>query len=98
MKKILTYTSSVIFAFLPQLLLADELVLDNQIVQGSSCIGAGCQDGMDFGENTLILKDDVIQIRFQDTSSTSSFPTRDWQDLTQVPFRVRTARLAPVTD
>lgn len=58
---------------------ADQVILDDLIATSSSCVGTVCQDGEDFGYDTLRLRDDVIRIRFVDTSVTASFPTNDWQ-------------------
>jgi len=52
---------------------------DDVIVQGSQCIGFDCIDGMSFGFDTLVLKENNLQIFFDDTSSTGSFPSRDWR-------------------
>lgn len=57
---------------------ADQVILDDLIVDGSSCIGAGCEDGEEFGFNTLVLKEEDVRINFTDTSNSSSFPTMDW--------------------
>lgn len=74
---------------------ADEVVLDDLIVDGSACVGAECvqclaeglegepcadpADGEVFAFDTLRLKDSDPQIHFQDTSSTSAFPANDWR-------------------
>jgi len=57
---------------------ADQVVLDDQIINGSLCVGAGCINGEEFGFDTIRLKTDNPQILFQDTSNTASFPTNDW--------------------
>ena len=66
---------------------ADEIVLDDQIVNGSLCVGADCMDGeFDPDPMTGLSPFDTIriistdpQIHFQDTSSSGSFPTNDWR-------------------
>ena len=58
---------------------ADQQIQDDLIVDGSICVGLDCVNGEDFGFDTLRLKENNLRIRFQDTSSSSSFPTRDWE-------------------
>jgi hypothetical protein len=36
---------------------ADQVIPDDLIVQGSTCVGTDCVDGEAFGFNTLILSD-----------------------------------------
>ena len=57
----------------------DQVILDDLIVDGSACIGQDCVNGESFGFDTLRLKENNLRIKFQDTSSTSSFPSNDWQ-------------------
>ncbi len=57
---------------------ADQIILDDLIVDGSVCVGPDCANDEDFGFDTLKLKSENPQIRFQDTSSSSSFPSGDW--------------------
>lgn len=52
---------------------------DDVIVQGSQCIGLDCTNNLSFGFDTLVLKENNLQIFFDDTSSTGSFPSRDWR-------------------
>ncbi len=58
---------------------ADQVILDDLIVDGSICAGMDCVNGESFGFDTIRLKENNLRIRFVDTSSTSSFPSRDWQ-------------------
>ena len=58
---------------------ADQVFLDDIIVDGSACIGLDCVNGESFGFDTLRLKENNLRIKAQDTSSTASFPTNDWQ-------------------
>jgi hypothetical protein len=69
----------VLIAFLASSARADQIILDDLIATSSSCVGTACVDGEDFGFDTLRLKDDVIRIRFVDTSTSASFTTNDWQ-------------------
>lgn len=57
---------------------ADQVILDDLIVDGSECVGFDCVNGESFGFDTLRLKENNLRIRFQDTSSSASFPTNDW--------------------
>ena len=57
----------------------DQVILDDLIVDGSICVGQDCVNGESFGFDTLRLKENNLRIRAVDTSSTSSFPSRDWQ-------------------
>jgi len=42
-------------------------------------VGQDCVNGESFGFDTIRLKENNLRIRFVDTSSTSSFPSNDWQ-------------------
>ncbi|MEO1365815.1 MAG: hypothetical protein AAFX50_01475 [Acidobacteriota bacterium] len=57
----------------------DFVINDDLIVDGSACIGFDCVNGESFGFDTLRLKENNLRIKFQDTSSTASFPSTDWQ-------------------
>ncbi|MFB1033838.1 MAG: hypothetical protein QMC38_00685, partial [Sinobacterium sp.] len=59
--------------------IADVLHPDDAIVVGSLCAGLDCVNGENFGFDTIRLKENNLRIKFIDTSSSSSFPTRDWQ-------------------
>lgn len=48
-------------------------------ISGSLCVGIDCVNGESFGFDTIKLKENNLRIKFQDTSSTASFPTQDWQ-------------------
>lgn len=58
---------------------ADQVILDDLIVDGSTCVGQDCVNGESFGFDTIRLKENNLRIKFQDTSTTASFPSRDWQ-------------------
>ena len=58
---------------------ADQVIQDDLVVVGSQCIGMDCVNGEGFGFDTLRLKENNLRIKFQDTSGSSSFPSRDWQ-------------------
>ncbi|MEZ5593874.1 MAG: hypothetical protein R3F53_25475 [Gammaproteobacteria bacterium] len=59
---------------------ADNVALDDQIIQSSQCIGFDCVNGEDFnGGITLRLKANNTRIHFLDTSNSAAFPSTDWQ-------------------
>ena len=58
---------------------ADQQILDDLIVGGSICAGLDCVNGESFGFDTLRLKENNLRIKFQDTSTSASFPSSDWQ-------------------
>ncbi len=57
----------------------DQVIADDLIVNGSICVGDDCVNGESFGFDTIRLKENNVRLKFIDTSSTSSFPSRDWQ-------------------
>lgn len=57
----------------------DQVILDDLIVDGSICAGLDCVNGESFGFDTLRLKENNLRIKAQDTSSSASFPSNDWQ-------------------
>ena len=57
----------------------DQVIFDDLIVDGSACIGFDCVNGESFGFDTIRIKENNLRIRAVDTSSTASFPSRDWQ-------------------
>jgi hypothetical protein len=57
---------------------ADQVVADDQIVQGSLCVGFDCVNNESFGFDTIRLKENNTRIKFEDTS-TGGFPATDWQ-------------------
>ena len=58
---------------------ADQVILDDLIVDGSICVGQDCVNGESFGFDTIRLKENNLRIRFVDTSNSASFPSNDWQ-------------------
>ena len=63
----------------PGLPTKDFVIADDLIVDGSACIGFDCVNGESFGFDTLRLKENNLRIKFDDTSTASSFPRTDWQ-------------------
>lgn len=57
----------------------DVVTADDQIIQGSLCVGFDCVNGETFSFDTIRLKENNLRIKFEDTSTSSSFPTNDWE-------------------
>lgn len=58
---------------------ADQIISDDLIVNGGSlCVGLDCVNGENFNFDTIRMKENNVRLHFNDTSSSSSFPTRDW--------------------
>lgn len=59
---------------------ADQVILDDVIVDGSVCAGgADCKNEEDFQFDTVRLKSLSPRLTFRDTSNSASFPTNDWE-------------------
>ena len=58
---------------------ADKVIRDDLIVDGSACVGFDCVNGESFGFDTIRIKENNLRIKAQDTSATASFPSNDWQ-------------------
>src|SRR4051794_17986952 len=58
--------------------MADDVIPDDLIVQGSACVGLDCVNNESFGFDTIRLKENNTRIKFEDTS-VGSFPSNDWQ-------------------
>jgi hypothetical protein len=58
--------------------LEDQVIPDDLIVQGSTCVGFDCVNNESFGFDTIRLKENSTRIKFEDTS-VGSFPANDWQ-------------------
>jgi hypothetical protein len=76
-------TSKLAWAIIPLVvsvnLYADQVINDDLIITSSACMGFDCVNGESFGFDTLRLKENNVRIKFDDTSSTGSFPSNDWQ-------------------
>lgn len=57
----------------------DQVFNDDLIVTFSACVGNDCVNGENFGFDTLRLKENNLQIHFDDTSASASFPSNDWR-------------------
>jgi hypothetical protein len=67
-----------VWLFVPQVSVADQVIPDDLIVQGSTCVGFDCVNNESFGFDTIRLKENNTRLKFEDTS-VGSFPTNDWQ-------------------
>jgi hypothetical protein len=56
----------------------DQVIADDLIVQGSTCVGLDCVNNESFGFDTIRLKENNTRIKFDDTS-VGNFPANDWQ-------------------
>jgi hypothetical protein len=59
-------------------LMRDQVIPDDLIVQGSTCVGLDCVNNESFGFDTIRLKENNLQIHFEDTSTSAGFPTNNW--------------------
>src|SRR5581483_5220689 len=57
----------------------DVVTADDEIIQGSLCVGLDCVVNESFGFDTIRLKENNTRIKFDDTSSSTGFPNTDWQ-------------------
>lgn len=80
-----SFSSTSIFASVLDFLIpaahAQEVISNALIVEGSTCVGVDCVIGEVFSFDSLRLKENNIQIHFDDTSSSASFPSNDWRIL-----------------
>lgn len=59
---------------------ADIVHADDVIINGGSlCVGIDCNDGENFGFDTVRLKENNLRLHFDDTSNSASFPNNDWR-------------------
>ncbi|HXI22425.1 MAG TPA: tail fiber domain-containing protein [Pyrinomonadaceae bacterium] len=56
----------------------DVVTADDEIIQGSLCVGLDCVNGEVFNFDTIRLKENNTRISFNDTSTSAGFPTNDW--------------------
>jgi len=57
----------------------DVVTADDEIIQGSLCVGLDCVNNESFGFDTIRLKENNTRIKFDDTSTGTGFPNHDWQ-------------------
>jgi hypothetical protein len=60
-------------------LFPDVVTADDEIIQGSLCVGLDCVNNENFGFDTVRLKENNDRIQFDDTSTSAGFPTNNWQ-------------------
>jgi hypothetical protein len=56
-----------------------QVIAEDLVVQGSECVGIDCTATESFGFDTIRLKENNLRIKFEDTSSSTGFPSSDWQ-------------------
>jgi len=49
------------------------------IIRNSLCVGFDCPNSPSFSDTTILLMENNTRIKFDDTSTISGFPNRDWQ-------------------
>lgn len=88
MKKLLPYLSVLFIIFSSSLFaqidqdapaLRVQTIAEDLIVQGSLAVGVDAASGENFGFDTFRLKENNLQIHFDDTSSSAGFPNNDWR-------------------
>ncbi|MCP4658334.1 MAG: hypothetical protein GY856_23215, partial [bacterium] len=57
----------------------DYVINNDLIVDGSACVGFDCSNGWSFAFTTIGMSEHNTRIKFDDTSSTYSYPNNDWQ-------------------
>ncbi|HEX7189974.1 MAG TPA: tail fiber domain-containing protein, partial [Thermoanaerobaculia bacterium] len=57
----------------------DTVIADDEIIQGSLCVGLDCVNNESFGFDTIRLKENNTRIHFDDTSTSPGFPNVNWQ-------------------
>ena len=63
----------------PRFMFFDQVIPDDLIVQGSTCVGLDCVNGESFGTDTIRMKENNTRIQFDDTSVSAGFATNNWQ-------------------
>jgi hypothetical protein len=58
---------------------ADQVIADDLIVQGSECVGIDCVNNENFGFTTIRMKENNTRIGFDDTSTSAGFAANDWE-------------------
>jgi hypothetical protein len=56
----------------------DVVTADDEIIQGSLCVGLDCVNNESFSFDTIRLKENNTRISFNDTSNSGGFPSNDW--------------------
>lgn len=63
----------------PDRTLCDCYEIEDDLIVDGICVGNDCQNNADCYDETLKLKEEVIRVLFEDTSSGECVPTNDWQ-------------------
>src|SRR5437868_2880828 len=58
---------------------ADQLFADDVIVQGGLSVGLDSYTNYSFGSDTFVLRENNLRILFNDTSTSSGFPSNNWR-------------------
>jgi hypothetical protein len=77
-RAVISLSAALILALAAAPARADNVIADDQIVQGSQCVGLDCIDGESFGFNTVRLKENNTRLAFMDTSIAAGFASNDW--------------------
>lgn len=59
--------------------IADQVIPDDLIVQGSECVGIDCVNDENFGFTTIRMKENNTRLGFDDTSTSAGFAANDWE-------------------
>ncbi len=57
----------------------DDVIINGGSTNSNLCVGYGCFNGENFGDDTIRLKDEYLRIHFEDTSAGFLYPTNDWR-------------------
>lgn len=49
------------------------------VIRNSLCVGFDCPNSPSFSDTTILMMENNTRIKFDDTSSTASFPNNDWE-------------------
>lgn len=56
-----------------------QVLNENQIIRGRLCVGFNCPTNPEFGLTNILVMDNTLRLKFDDTSSTGTFPDNDWE-------------------
>lgn len=71
--------AGIALATIPMTVIAAQVFTQDVVVKGSECVGVDCSSNERFGFDTVRLKENNLRIKFDDTSSSASFPKNDWE-------------------
>ena len=58
---------------------ADQVILEDLVVDGSACVGLDCVSPEDFSFDTIRIKENNLRLHADDTSASADFPATDWR-------------------